>query len=157
MDLTQVTAEVWVAVLAGLAASTEDLIHREISNWITGSAFVAGVACQVYREGWRGLLWALGGAAVAFAIFYARHWFFGMGGGDVKLMAGFGALLGIQRVLWATLYSAVIGGLLALSVVVWCEVRGLLRGDKGKAAIPESIPYGPALSLGAWLAMLPKS
>ena len=51
---------------------------------------------QTVQHGWRGagsaLLGTLAGASV-FLIFYLLG---GMGGGDVKLMAGFGALLGSE-------------------------------------------------------------
>ncbi len=41
-----------------------------------------------------GALYALAGAAAGFAVFLIFYLLGGMGGGDVKLMAGFGALLG---------------------------------------------------------------
>ncbi len=57
----------------------------------------SGLVLQTAQHGWRGagsaLLGTLAGAGV-FLIFYLLG---GMGGGDVKLMAGFGALLGVKR------------------------------------------------------------
>ena len=43
-------------------------------------------------------LYALGGTVVGFAVFLIFYLLGGMGGGDVKLMAGFGALLGVRSV-----------------------------------------------------------
>jgi len=84
----------------------------------------------------------------------------GMGGGDVKLMAGFGALLGAGRLLEAALWTAGIGGIMALAVLGW---RALRRSspDPGTLSVEErereaSIPYAPAIALGVWLSLVPK-
>ena len=42
-----------------------------------------------------------------------------MGGGDVKLLAAFGAWLGPGAVCWVAVYGAIAGGLLALLLVLW--------------------------------------
>jgi prepilin peptidase CpaA len=73
-----------------------------------------------------------------FLVFYLLG---GMGGGDVKLMAGFGGLLGPSGILVATLFTGVVGGLLA--------AVGLVCNRKCRA-----IPYAPAIVLGSWLALL---
>ena len=95
------TAQALLAGGVGIAACIDDLRRRQISNWIPGSAFASGLILQTVQHGWRGagsaLLGTLAGAGV-FLIFYLLG---GMGGGDVKLMAGFGALLGTKRLLEA--------------------------------------------------------
>jgi prepilin peptidase CpaA len=48
----------------------------------------------------------------------------GLGGGDVKLMAAFGAWLGPGLVLWAAGYGAIAGGVLAVVAALWA---GYLR------------------------------
>ena len=53
---------------------------------------------QIGKSGWPGVLTALAGTAVGFAVFLIFYLLGGMGGGDVKLMAGFGALLGAGTV-----------------------------------------------------------
>ncbi len=65
-----------------------------ISNWIPGSAFAGGVILQTVQHGWRGTGSALAGTAAGAGVFLVFYLLGGMGGGDVKLMAGFGALLG---------------------------------------------------------------
>ena len=82
-----------------------------------------------------------------------------MGGGDVKLMAGFGALLGTGRLIEAALWTAGVGGLLALGAVAYHAVRRRV-GKKVETAEEkergESIPYAPAITLGVWLSLVPK-
>ena len=57
----------------------------------------------------------------------------GFGGGDVKLLASLGAVLGLRDELTVMFYVAVVGGMLALVA--------LLRGQREYA-------YGPAIALG---------
>ncbi len=148
--------EVVVAVVLGLAAVIEDLRRREIPNWIPVAALVGGFACQVADKGWSGFGVSALGAVAGFGVFLVFYLLGGMGGGDVKLMAGFGALLGAGRLLEAALWTAGIGGLIALSVmgVSWIRTR-LWRRD-GAAALPRAIPYAPAIACGVWLTLIPK-
>jgi prepilin peptidase CpaA len=164
-----VTAQALLAGGVGIAACIDDLRRRQISNWIPGSAFVSGLALQTVQHGWRGagsaLLGTLAGAGV-FLIFYLLG---GMGGGDVKLMAGFGALLGAKRLFEAALWTAGCGGVMALAVIATGLIRDFwvqskwARGTAGSepAAASEkqdqrrdSIPYAPAIAAGVWLSLV---
>lgn len=136
-----------LAVGVGCAATVEDLVHRRVSNWIPATALVLGTVCQVVELGWRGAGSALGGTVVGLAVFLVFYLLGGMGGGDVKLMSGFGAILGPVRILEAALLTAVAGGVLAM---VWLGIRAV----RGRASTRrEAIPYAPAITFGAWLAL----
>lgn len=152
------TAEVWIAAIVGAAAAIEDLVRRRVSNWIAGAAFVGGVGCHLFANGWAGLLTAVLGTLSGFAVFVIFYWLGGMGGGDVKLMAGFGALLGSTRLFEAALWTAALGGLMAAGVIAWGVLRNWLRRDQGTGGAREAaaIPYAPAIALGVWLALIPK-
>jgi len=158
------TAQVWIAILVGVAAMIDDLARRQIANWIPVAALVAGLGWQVGQSGWFGVLYALGGAAAGFAAFLIFYLMGGMGGGDVKLMAGFGALLGAGRLVEAALWAAGVGGVIAAGVL---GVRGIRRALGKKEVVSstataeeiahrESIPYAPAIALGVWLSLVPK-
>lgn len=161
------TAQVWIAGAVGIAAIVDDVRRRQISNWIPCSAFAAGLILQTVHNGWRGagsaLLGTLSGAAV-FLIFYLLG---GMGGGDVKLMAGFGAVLGAKQLLEAALWTAGCGGLMAVAVIAIAQLRQLwnrrrrVPGTQAPASAPslgpQSIPYAPAIAAGVWLSMVPKT
>ena len=148
--MTPVTA---LAILVGLAASIEDLAIRRISNWIPVLALTGGLAIQTAQHGWRGAAGAALGAITGFCIFLVFYVMGGMGGGDVKLMAGFGALLGVSRLLEAAMWTALCGGVLAVGVVTWVTIRNRLRGG-GRPLTADAIPYAPAIAAGAWLALL---
>jgi prepilin peptidase CpaA len=144
------TAQAWIAVLVGVAAMIDDLSRRQISNWIVGSALVAGFGWQMSQFGGMGLLYGIGGAIAGFAAFLIFYLLGGMGGGDVKLMAGFGALLGPSRLFEAALWIAGVGGLLAVAVLSYRAIRKRNAHDV-------AMPYAPAIALGVWLSMVPKS
>ncbi len=155
------TAQVWIAILVGLAAAADDLARRQIANWIPAAALAGGFGWQIGQNGiWTGSLHALGGAAVGFAVFLVFYLLGGMGGGDVKLMAGFGALLGLPGVLWAALWTAAFGGVIAIGAVAWQAAAKVLRRastiSNEVRERQESIPYAPAIVLGVWLALVPK-
>jgi prepilin peptidase CpaA len=152
-------AQVWIAILVGLAASIDDLARRHIANWIPAAALAGGFGWQIGQGGWQGALAALGGTIAGFAVFLVFYVLGGMGGGDVKLMAGFGALLGAGRLLEAALWTAGVGGILAVGVIAWRALRRLLGGKAADMAAVEreaSIPYAPAIALGVWLSLVPK-
>jgi len=62
----------------------------------------------------------------------------GMGGGDVKLLAMIGALIGWQGVLFTIFVSSLVGTIIGIIVM-------LIQGKNLKLAIP----FGPFLSIGA--------
>lgn len=141
--------QAWLAVAVGCAAIIDDLRRRRIANWIPAVALVGGLLLMSVEAGWRGVgsavLGSIAGGA-AFLIFFLRG---GMGGGDIKLMAGFGALLGPARVLEAALWAAACGGLIAVIVIAVSRLR---RG----AQEPNDLPYAPAIALGVWLSLVPR-
>ena len=150
------TAQVWIAILVGLAAMIDDLSRRQIANWIPLVALAGGIGWQMGQSGWMGGLYALGGAAAGFGVFLIFYVLGGMGGGDIKLMAGFGALLGVQQMLWASFYTALVGGLLGLGVLGFRRLRQAVGKMNPQGPGSESIPYAPAIALGVWLSLVPK-
>jgi prepilin peptidase CpaA len=147
-----ISPQIGLCVALGLAASVEDLARRQISNWIPLAGLAGGLAIHVAERGWMGLLAGLGGAVGGFLAFLIFYMLGGMGGGDVKLMGGFGAIVGTAGLLQLTLGAALIGGLAAAGALIWIRIRRW----RGAPARPEdrSIPYAPAIALGAWVALL---
>ncbi|MBY0506354.1 MAG: prepilin peptidase [Bryobacteraceae bacterium] len=137
----------------GVAATAEDLWRRQISNWIPAVALLGGIALHWAERGWWGGLLALGGAVGGFVVFLAFYLLGGMGGADVKLMAGFGAILGPSLLLWAAFWTAAAGGVFGLGALVFYRLRRWWLRRPAVAA-ENSIPYAPAITVGAWLALL---
>jgi len=155
------TAQVWIALAVGSAATVEDLARRQISNWIPCAAFAGGLGLQTWLHGWQGLGSAVVGTLAGFGVFLLLYLLGGMGGGDVKLMAGFGALLGGWKVLEAALWTAGCGGVFA---VVFLAARWIFARLRRQNQAPgpadrkqaDSIPYAPAIAAGVWLSLVPK-
>jgi prepilin peptidase CpaA len=152
-----VNAQVWIAILIGLAAMIDDLARRQIANWIPLAALAAGFGWQIGQSGLRGLLYAGIGTVAGFAVFLIFYLLGGMGGGDIKLMAGFGALLGFHQLIAAALWTAGVGGVIAASVLGVRALRRALGATNGAATkqdeAHDSIPYAPAIALGVWLSL----
>jgi prepilin peptidase CpaA len=163
-----VTALAVMAGVVGVAACIDDLWRRRISNWIPCSAFAGGVILQSVQHGLRGAGLALVGALAGGCVFLAFYLLGGMGGGDVKLMAGFGALLGVKQLLYAALWTGGCGGLMALAVIAARAIRNLWfrrncepgrkPANEPTAVSPsgraDSIPYAPAIAAGVWLSLV---
>jgi prepilin peptidase CpaA len=161
------------AVIAtGVVAIITDLATRRVPNVLTfGTAGVA-LIFALATKGWAGLALALGGWAVGCALFLPWFLLGGMGAGDVKLLAGFGAWLGPGAAVWAALYAGVAGGPMALVVAaangylkksftnLWClltfwRVAGIqpLPTLTLRTAQSPRLPYAIPIAVGAGLAL----
>jgi prepilin peptidase CpaA len=133
----------FLAILLGCAATFDDLRRRHVANSINLAGLAAGLVYHTVHRGFAGLAWSAGGALAGFAVFLIFYVLGGMGAGDVKLSAAFGALLGPSGILLAALLTAPLGAVLAAVCMMW---RWRVH----------AVPYAPALTLGAWLALLGK-
>ncbi|ALQ06989.1 A24 family peptidase [Pseudoalteromonas fuliginea] len=93
---------------------------------------------------------AIMGAVFGYLSLWSVFWLFklltgkeGMGYGDFKLLAVFGALLGWQSLLSIILLSSVVGAVIG---IVLLSIQG-----KDKAT---PIPFGPYLAIAGWITML---
>jgi prepilin peptidase CpaA len=104
-----------------------DLRERRIPNWLVLGAFAAGLAFRavVGMEAFAGGLMAAG-LAFGFGLFF--YLLGGLGAGDVKLMAGLAAFLGLEGLLTGVAVMAATGVLMAL---VATARRGVLRRTFG--------------------------
>ncbi|MBX6396286.1 MAG: prepilin peptidase, partial [Alicyclobacillaceae bacterium] len=94
--------------------------------------------------------WYVGGAALGAGVLLVLRWLSpllfgkeGMGLGDVKLMVALGGMTGIPGAVW-TLMLASLAGLIA----------GLGLQAAGRLGEDRRIPFGPFLSLGAFVSWL---
>ena len=160
----------WWSIFAVLAvAAIWDIASRRIPNWLVVPFLAAGLVMSGWHQGVKGLEVSLGGIAVAAAIVGPVCWLGGMGMGDLKLCAGIGAWIGPGQVFFALVMTALAGGLIG---VCYAASRGALgrsldnTGDllasrfRGTARQVSSlnnpaglsIPYAPAIAIGAVLA-----
>ena len=91
----------------------------KVPNWITLPMIIAGWAYAGAGWNWGGLGASLAGTVLGLGLLLPAYAIGGMGAGDVKLLAGAGAWIGVNDTLWAFAVSALIGGLIAVGMVVW--------------------------------------
>lgn len=168
------TTAQWAAVLVAVGACFWDLQVRRIPNVLTLGAALAALAFHAIVAGVAGLGMSAAGWVVGLLLFLPLFALRGTGGGDVKLLAAFGAWVGPGLVVWVALWSAVAGGILALALSartgytkqaftnVWgllsfWRVMGLqphpgmtLESSAGPR-LPYAVPMAAGLGIALWL------
>ena len=110
---------VMVLLVVLLTAATFDVLYRRIPNWLTVSGVVLGIAMNtLIGTPEAGIVFSLVGLAVAFGLYAALYSLRAMGAGDVKLMAAVGAMVGWERWFGIFFVTALIGGVMAMILVV---------------------------------------
>jgi len=102
-----------------IAAAVIDGWKLKVPNWITFPMVLGGWAFSTYMFGWEGLVASLIGTVAGLALLLPAYAIGGMGAGDVKLLAGVGAWVWGWVTFYAFCFSAVIGGLIALGMVIY--------------------------------------
>jgi prepilin peptidase CpaA len=172
---------IWLVTAVLVVAALIDGYKLKVPNWLTFPLVIGGWITSTVLFGWSGLGYSLLGTAVGLALLLPAYAIGGMGAGDVKLLAGVGAWVGSTVTLYAFCVSAVIGGLIALVMIVyrrawtrhyyqflaiWHELV-TIRDPGQLAAIAQDrkssmllLPYGIPLAIGtiayfAYTGMLP--
>ena len=86
------------ACACALLGAIRDVKTRRIPNWLTYSAFLAGLLLRACFGGWHGVWYGFLGGLVGGGIFLLFFLVGGMGAGDVKLMAAVGSLAGWDHI-----------------------------------------------------------
>lgn len=147
-----VTAEAFVyAILysALIVITGTDLSHQIIPDAITLPGIAAGLlsAAVVLPLG---IINSLAGMLVGGGILWGLAWLSpilfgkeGMGGGDIKLMAMVGTVLGWKPVLLAIMVGSLVGSIVGTGLIL----AGIMRRN-------EYLPFGPFLAIGSIIALL---
>ncbi|RMG01768.1 MAG: prepilin peptidase [Planctomycetota bacterium] len=113
-----VWAVCWFVTVTLVVAAWIDGRQLKVPNWITFPLIVSGWVASGVMFGWSGLGWSLLGTAVGLGLLLPAYAIGGMGAGDVKLLAGVGAWVGMTHTLWAFAISAIVGAVLAVIMVL---------------------------------------
>lgn len=160
---------IWLVTITLVVAAFIDGYKLKVPNWLTFPLITSGWVISTISYGWVGLGWSLAGTAVGLALLLPAYAIGGMGAGDVKLLAGVGAWVGSTVTLYAFCVSAIIGGLIAIVMVlyrrawsrhyyqfltIWHEMV-TIRDPEQLAAIAAErkstmllLPYGIPLAIG---------
>ena len=99
-------------------AAIIDLRVQKIPNLLTFPTMILGLIYYSITTGWNGLLFSIEGLVLGIAIFIIPYLMGGMGAGDAKLMGAIGAIIGPKGVLLASLFTAIAGGIYALTILL---------------------------------------
>lgn len=150
----------WAAatVAALLATIVSDTLYRRIPNLLSLTVWLLGCLFWGTHQGWSGLLVAMEGTLVGGGLLLLLYLLGTIGAGDVKVFAGFGALLGPQQALWGCLYGLLAGGVLSV-VAIYAHrmsVSDLRQGFahlRFGAALQRARERGTTVPLGVGLAV----
>lgn len=109
----------WLVSAILIFAAVIDGWKLKVPNWITFPLIVGGWVYSTAYFGWEGLGWSVLGTVVGLALLLPAYSIGGMGAGDVKLLAGVGAWVGSLNTLYAFCVSAIIGGVIAILMILW--------------------------------------
>jgi prepilin peptidase CpaA len=163
-----------VLAIVVLFAALCDLTTRRIPNWLTLSGVLAGFAMHACSSGWNGAWTSAAGMGLALLVYVPLFAIRALGAGDVKLMAAVGSIAGPFPWFCIFVATCLMGGLLALAVVIWKRrliqtlfntfqiAQTLLKGGNPASQQPEmdfrnpraiTLPHGLSIALAAWLSI----
>lgn len=167
----QVVFSTVAAAFAGIAALW-DVQTRRIPNLLCAFALGTGLLLHFGIDGWHGMLTSLAAGLIAGSIFLVFFLAGGMGGGDVKLIAGIAALCGLPQLSYLLVFTALAGGAMALALIIrqgavrstLQNVGTLLGHHLHSGLTPHEelnvhnqatlrLPYGLAIAAGAGLTL----
>jgi prepilin peptidase CpaA len=159
-----------VALVAasGALGAAIDLKTRRVPNWLTFGTAVAGLTLAATSLSGLSFPAALAGLALGLVVMLPGHVIGATGAGDVKLLAALGTMLGPKAILFAFIYAAIAGGVLAVIVamqrrtleVTFARTAMLVRSRGANVAEIEQtssdnrFAYAPAIAIGALVAAL---
>lgn len=161
MDVALIAALVLVTV-----AALFDIRSHRIPNWLTYPAWGLGLALGALG-GLDGFLNSAAGFAVTFFPLFLMFIGGSIGGGDVKLMGGVGALLGFPAGLNALISAILVGGFFAAIILLWqgrlfpilkfaaanawSKVSRVPTAVESPPEQKDAFPFGVAIALGTYL------
>ena len=156
---------VWIALPFILAfACYGEIRERRIPNWLTLGGIALGLGAGLIEGDLEGLKDATLGLAIAGGLFLPFCLLGVVGGGDMKLMAAVGAIVGWPMVLRVVTNTCIAGGLIAVALMAWHGVLlttmanvfrimvGMPRRSQGLRN-PPMVPYALAITAGTLIAV----
>ncbi|MCT4595108.1 MAG: prepilin peptidase [Anaeromicrobium sp.] len=148
-----------------------DIRERRIYNKIIFPGLIIGFLSHGLLAGPKSLYSSFIGFLLGFSILLIPYLLGGMGAGDVKLLALVGALKGPSFVFHTSIYMALIGGLIAIILLIfqkrlhttlksfYYHICSLKYGIKPHSLIStndlsNTYPYGTAIAAGALINLL---
>jgi prepilin peptidase CpaA len=159
-----------LVIVLGICFIT-DLKYQKIYNKIIFPSLILAILLNTAFYSLNGFKLSMIGFAAGLSMLLVPYFLGGIGAGDVKLLAFIGAIKGSAFVINTTIYMALIGGVIALIIIIshkefvvfmkelilW--LASLLQGVSYKLELPttpflKKYPYGVAIVGGAAICLL---
>ena len=108
----------FVICVCALVASFSDVREFKVYNALTFPCFFAGILFYSITQGWTGLGYSLGGAALGFVILVLPYLLGGLGAGDVKFVMAMGTWLGSQLLFPALIIGCIATGIYSMVLIL---------------------------------------
>ena len=125
MDLLTSTALIVTLCCAMIAAIT-DLTTSKVYNVLTIPMVITGLVYHSFTAGMIGFASSFLGLIIGFGLVLLPFVMGGMGGGDVKLLAGIGAWVGVPAILYVFIVAGLMAGVCAIVILLW-QKRSVVR------------------------------
>ncbi len=173
VNIFYVLPDIFLVILV-LTSAVTDFAKKKIYNYQTYPAMIIGLFIGFLVGGLKGLLLNAAGLGTGIILLLPFFLVRGLGAGDVKLLGAIGALKGAEFVIWTMFYTGLIGGAVAMAVIIWrgtfyqtwLNIFILIRHPLGYLQSPPSsktetdeqalqyIPYGIIISAGCLLTLV---
>ncbi|MDQ0298880.1 prepilin peptidase CpaA [Salibacterium salarium] len=110
---------IFIAILSLIIAVLYDLKQRRIPNWLTFGLMIVGLSISVIAHGTFVLLEHTLAMLAAFLSFFIIYLCNGIGAGDVKLVTGLSALLGLPFIMVGIPLILIFGGIYSATILIW--------------------------------------
>jgi|SRR5690606_20685251 len=117
----------WLALAVGIVALCFDVTQFRIPNWLAVSAMLLGMTYHSIVHGIAGAGASLIGAAIGFFPMLLVYLCKGIGAGDVKLFAGFGALLHLEYTIMLMALSFIFAGIVSILFIAYRFMLKLVK------------------------------
>lgn len=160
-----------VLVLVLVICFVTDFKQQKIYNFVMFPSLITAFILNLCFNGFAGLKLSLLGFVTGLCILLIPYLLGGMGAGDVKLLTFIGVLKGSVFVLNTAIYMALIGGVIALIIIIFQKqtvkffktfflwLFSFFSGIRYKlefenSGLSKKYPYGTAIVLGALICLL---
>jgi prepilin peptidase CpaA len=175
----QATFPVYVVVIAVVIAALTDVRSFRVHNALTLPLLVSGLVYHGIVGGPAGLVTSAYGAMIGLGLLFLIFLLGGMGGGDVKLLAGIGAWLGWQFTVVVLAIASIAAGIYALILtiangrvqetwnrfqILWFRVSSVGRHfaaeDRVEAVLAHSerkgrvVPFAAMMAVGVFVVLI---
>ena len=158
-----------LSFIVAMIAIFYDLKYRIIPNFITIPCIIFGIGIHTISSGMAGFYSSFLSFLIGSGFLIIFYLLGGLGAGDVKLMGGVGALVGLEMMGPVLIFTAFIGGVMALGKIISIQLLKIFKNftdnkytnmkqkfnfNQQINPMKTTIPYGVAIGLATLMSII---